>query len=529
MHVVDNVTLLLAGTKNGTLLRLHVRKSQSNKLEAVLLDQEDVDTSSRPLISLTLSHDGMYVYIVANKTDDSAVYRRPVISCSQHTSCQSCLNVSAQADIQHPLCGWCATTSTCTRQTQCTSAIWERTSSQCPSVVSLTPSQAPAQVATNVVLKAKGMVPSVLNYECGFDFDGIRRRTPANRLDSDETIDFSCNSPVVRSLNRQLYVDSEVSIFATRSNAPLVKSGHLKMTVYDCEVNSNCSACQSSRFTCGWCNYDNQCTHHRPLCRHNNGSSDWTASASIQCPAATLQLSHPFLPTGVSKTYTFTITNAVLARVGGTISYACRFTSGPNTDNVPASLSSSRNSVSCSANALPSKFGGSTGKQSGKLALLFNNSTLVARPVTYFTCLTLGHSCQACVNFSECFFCPGQSKCVPWAMANSCKLTRIKSSIGCQQTSTKRPGEEETETKQPLVTQVTNFTCQILGDNCNTCVNITRCFYCSGQSRCLADTDTCTSTKVKAKTDCHGRTKSSGVFVVANVFLLCACFLLTLV
>ena len=48
MHVVDNVTLLLAGTKNGTLLRLHVRQSQSNKLEAVLFDQEDVDTSSAP-------------------------------------------------------------------------------------------------------------------------------------------------------------------------------------------------------------------------------------------------------------------------------------------------------------------------------------------------------------------------------------------------------------------------------------------------------------------------------------------------
>ena len=146
----------------------------------------------RPLISLTLSHDGMYVYIVANKTDDSAVYRRPVISCSQHTSCQSCLNVSAQADIQHPLCGWCATTATCTRQTQCNSAIWERTPSQCPSAVSLTPNQAPIRVATNVVLTATGSVPNVSAYECRFDSQVSSKPTSAQRQNSGGNATFTC-------------------------------------------------------------------------------------------------------------------------------------------------------------------------------------------------------------------------------------------------------------------------------------------------------------------------------------------------
>ena len=77
MEVIEQETLLLAGTQDGLLLKLYVTKSNSNKLRARVFEQEKIDTASRSLSSLTLSHNREFVYIVANKSDDSAVHRQP--------------------------------------------------------------------------------------------------------------------------------------------------------------------------------------------------------------------------------------------------------------------------------------------------------------------------------------------------------------------------------------------------------------------------------------------------------------------
>ena len=104
--------------------------------KARVFEQMQVDSVSRPLSSLTLSYDKASVYIVANKTDDSAVYHQPLIDCSTFMvkSCQACLTVSPKAEVQNPLCGWCAETSSCTRPAQCKSGRWETASSQCPKI-----------------------------------------------------------------------------------------------------------------------------------------------------------------------------------------------------------------------------------------------------------------------------------------------------------------------------------------------------------------------------------------------------------
>ena len=123
MEVIEEVTLLLAGTQDGLLLKFKVTKSKSHKLKAHVFQQEKIDTTSRSLTGLTLSNNREYVYIVANRSDDSAIHRRPLTDCSVFTTCQSCLNTLADVDVQNPFCGWCTITNKCTRRAECTKKI----------------------------------------------------------------------------------------------------------------------------------------------------------------------------------------------------------------------------------------------------------------------------------------------------------------------------------------------------------------------------------------------------------------------
>ena len=436
MEVVENVTLLLAGTKDGFLFKLHVTKSKSNKLKAHVFEQQKIDNMSRPLTSLTLSHDRKDVYIVANRSTGSAVFRRPVvyINCSVYSSCESCLKLSAGANVSHPLCGWCTAETRCSRRAECKSAAWERSSPQCPSAVSLTPSQAPVQESTSVTLKARGNIPMATSYFCGWNANVSQKRTVAQRTNTLDGTVFNCHTPVESSLNKVVSVNSQVAIYATGTKAPLVTSGKLTITVYDCAANTRCADCNSSQFSCGWCNYDNHCTHSRSHCkRHNNNTAHWSAAGSIKCPAAKLQKSTLSLPTSLSKSHSFSITEPVQKTTDVSVSYTCRFTSGSFTEEVDGFVNSDRDAVSCRAKTLPGSFGGSAGTQIGHISLVFNGYLIHTNPVVYYDCQTLGRSCRLCVEnigvFSECFFCEGESSCR--VSSENCSGRKITTITNC--------------------------------------------------------------------------------------------------
>lgn len=138
--VVDNISLLWVSAEDGVLWKFQLTFSNGN-LKALLYEDVRVDEGGRSVNQLVLSADKTAVFVLANKTGDSIVYRQPVVNCSLLATCQSCLSVSnGRAAIRNPLCGWCEASTKCMRRSKCPSQEKLQTSCQSLNLSLLRPS-----------------------------------------------------------------------------------------------------------------------------------------------------------------------------------------------------------------------------------------------------------------------------------------------------------------------------------------------------------------------------------------------------
>eukprot|EP01089_Gocevia_fonbrunei_P001501 TRINITY_DN1138_c0_g1_i1.p1 TRINITY_DN1138_c0_g1~~TRINITY_DN1138_c0_g1_i1.p1 ORF type:complete len:1456 (+),score=163.65 TRINITY_DN1138_c0_g1_i1:50-4417(+) len=190
---------------------------------------------------------------------------------SNSTQCSQC---------KYPVCGWCADSSTCVEQTNCTNQIWI---ANCPSISDITPKEAPSPTnSISVTVYGKNFAPvkGVSLLKCRWRLETNFTIYTTATVDTD--ILLKCPSPKINTTSEKANLDitigeKDVSLLAIPSN--------YSIEIFDCYINGSgntCDTCMVSPLDsrCGWCTSD-------PLCGGTSNCNEenyWLSDSNTQCP-----------------------------------------------------------------------------------------------------------------------------------------------------------------------------------------------------------------------------------------------------
>ncbi|CAB1336003.1 unnamed protein product [Coregonus sp. 'balchen'] len=222
---------------------------------ALLYETVTVDEGKPILRDMVFSPDYQYIYMLSDKQ----VSRLPVESCSQDTTCKTCLGSG------DPHCGWCSRQEACEKWTE--SQHFNTELDHCVDI-SVTPNNM-SVTSTSTQLSVKVVnVPSLsAGVTCVFE---ELTESPGEVLAKGQVL---CMSPSLRDVPSltQGYGDKRVLKLSLKSK----ETGHKFITTdfiyYNCSVLQSCTSCVSNPFPCNWCKYRHICTNNLAECSFQEG------------------------------------------------------------------------------------------------------------------------------------------------------------------------------------------------------------------------------------------------------------------
>ncbi|XP_061592784.1 plexin-B1 [Cololabis saira] len=300
VSVRDGHSIAFLGDSRGALHKVYLGRDGAVEVYDHLTVHPDSPISS----DLLLDPRGSHIYIMTR----TAVEKRPVAECGDHSDCQSCLSA------RDPYCGWCVLEGRCGQQWECQRGaaqgqwLWSfNRTQQCLAVQHLSRYNISRGQKTDIAVSVEGL-PGLGGgeaYSCFFQ----DTETPALLT----TSGVICSTPDASSLP-PIGVGDEFVMVTLSLRFVNVTVAETEFTFYNCSLVQElsgrrpCQGCVSSRWGCNWCLHQHVCTHERSCSRgvtvynqHVSHRRDW---GSIDCPCVDEVRDSALLPVDVERKIT---------------------------------------------------------------------------------------------------------------------------------------------------------------------------------------------------------------------------------
>uniref|UniRef100_A0A671QEK4 Plexin A3 n=1 Tax=Sinocyclocheilus anshuiensis TaxID=1608454 RepID=A0A671QEK4_9TELE len=314
-------SVVFVGTRSGHLKKIRVDGIPPPSENALLYETVPVVEGSPILRDMVFSPDYQYIYLLSDKQ----VSRLPVESCSQYSSCKTCLGSG------DPHCGWCVLHNKCSRKEACEKWAemlhFSMELKHCVDIT-VTPDNMSVTSASTQVIDVK--VANVPNLSAGVTcvFEELTE-SPGEVLANGQIL---CMSPSLRDVPSvtQGYGDKRVVKLSLKSKETGLKFITTNFIFYNCSVLQSCSSCVSSPFPCNWCKYRHICTNNVAECSFQEGR----VSSAEGCPQI-LPSSDILVPAGIIRPITLRARNLPQPQ-SGQKNYECVFKIQGKVQRIPA-------------------------------------------------------------------------------------------------------------------------------------------------------------------------------------------------
>uniref|UniRef100_A0A671QF83 Plexin A3 n=1 Tax=Sinocyclocheilus anshuiensis TaxID=1608454 RepID=A0A671QF83_9TELE len=308
-------SVVFVGTRSG-----HLKKVRTNHSNALLYETVPVVEGSPILRDMVFSPDYQYIYLLSDKQ----VSRLPVESCSQYSSCKTCLGSG------DPHCGWCVLHNKCSRKEACEKWAemlhFSMELKHCVDITVTPDNMSVTSASTQLSVKVANVPNLSAGVTCVFE---ELTESPGEVLANGQIL---CMSPSLRDVPSvtQGYGDKRVVKLSLKSKETGLKFITTNFIFYNCSVLQSCSSCVSSPFPCNWCKYRHICTNNVAECSFQEGR----VSSAEGCPQI-LPSSDILVPAGIIRPITLRARNLPQPQ-SGQKNYECVFKIQGKVQRIPA-------------------------------------------------------------------------------------------------------------------------------------------------------------------------------------------------
>uniref|UniRef100_A0A8C1FUJ2 Plexin-A3 n=1 Tax=Cyprinus carpio carpio TaxID=630221 RepID=A0A8C1FUJ2_CYPCA len=395
-------SVVFVGTRSGHLKKIRVDGIPPPSENALLYETVTVVEGSPILRDMVFSPDYQYIYLLSDKQ----VSRLSVESCSQYSSCKTCLGSG------DPHCGWCVLHNMCSRKEACekwTEPLHFSTElKQCVDIT-VTPDNMSVTSASTQVTDVK--VAHVPNLSAGVTcvFEELTE-SPGEVLAKGQIL---CMSPSLRDVPSvtQGYGDKRVVKLSLKSKETGLKFITTDFIFYNCSVLQSCSSCVSSPFPCNWCKYRHICTNNVAECSFQEGR----VSSAEGCPQI-LPSSDILVPAGIVRPITLRARNLPQPQ-SGQKNYECVFKIQGKVQRIPAVRFNS-SCIQCQNTSYWYE-GNEMGDLPVDFSIVWDGDFPIDKPSSMrallYKCEAQRDSCGLCLkadSMFECGWCLADKKCL---------------------------------------------------------------------------------------------------------------------
>ncbi|XP_060588782.1 plexin-A2-like, partial [Ruditapes philippinarum] len=220
----------------------------------------DLDAGYEVMSPMFLNQGGNYLYAMTK----SKLLKVDIDHCLVKTSCQECTSLFDS------VCGWCVLQNRCTKQDSCKAG-------------SVTPSWLPSR--NGVCAGMKDVFPNMLSIPALKQEDKISFKLDKITLADASDLDIHCSFVVMDTKHKTMATvsgDRIVCPLPKRTNLPSLPVGRVHLggdhgvlevefqvegktvvkrdlSLYNCQLNQNCTGCTDSSFGCKWCHFRGMC------------------------------------------------------------------------------------------------------------------------------------------------------------------------------------------------------------------------------------------------------------------------------
>uniref|UniRef100_A0A8C1FXC7 Plexin-A3 n=1 Tax=Cyprinus carpio carpio TaxID=630221 RepID=A0A8C1FXC7_CYPCA len=396
-------SVVFVGTRSGHLKKIRVDGIPPPSENALLYETVTVVEGSPILRDMVFSPDYQYIYLLSDKQ----VSRLSVESCSQYSSCKTCLGSG------DPHCGWCVLHNMCSRKEACekwTEPLHFSTElKQCVDITVTPDNMSVTSCCYNFILYVK--VAHVPNLSAGVTcvFEELTE-SPGEVLAKGQIL---CMSPSLRDVPSvtQGYGDKRVVKLSLKSKETGLKFITTDFIFYNCSVLQSCSSCVSSPFPCNWCKYRHICTNNVAECSFQEGR----VSSAEGCPQI-LPSSDILVPAGIVRPITLRARNLPQPQ-SGQKNYECVFKIQGKVQRIPAVRFNS-SCIQCQNTSYWYE-GNEMGDLPVDFSIVWDGDFPIDKPSSMrallYKCEAQRDSCGLCLkadSMFECGWCLADKKCL---------------------------------------------------------------------------------------------------------------------
>ncbi|XP_068125873.1 plexin-A2 isoform X3 [Hyperolius riggenbachi] len=395
-YVYNNQSVVFVGTKSGRIKKIRADGPPFGGVQyevvAVMRDGSSI------LRDMAFSTDYRYLYVMSERQ----VYRVPVESCEQHTTCEECLSSG------DPHCGWCVLHNVCSQKDNCEGSEQPfRFASNIEQCVKITvkPNSLPVSEHSLPLTVEVSNVPDLhVGVTCSFgNISYVEGKVYGNQI--------VCISPTAKDVPvipmDQDWYGIELQLISKETGKVFVSSD---FKFYNCSDHQLCLTCVNSAFRCHWCKYRNLCTHDPTTCSFQEGR----VNASEDCPQL-IPTEEILIPVGEVKPITLKARNLPQPQ-SGQRGYECMLNIQGVIHRMPA-LRFNSSSVQCQ-NSSYAYDGMDINELSVAFSVVWNGNFIIDNPhnikVHLYKCAAHRESCGLCLKADqkfECGWCSGEEGC----------------------------------------------------------------------------------------------------------------------
>lgn len=249
-------TVIYLGTKDGALKKVTVADSGL----VTIVTSIDLDLHHTVMSPMFLNKEGDYLYALT----ETKLLKVDVDHCLQRTTCQECTRSLDS------VCGWCVLQNRCTKQEACSAG-------------SVMPSWLPSR--NGVCAAMKDVSPSMVSIPAINRDDKISFKLDKIKLAGSGDIELHCSFVVMDTKHKTIATvsgDRIICPLPERTSLPSLPVGKVlhrqdhgvlevefqvqgktvvkrDVSLYNCQLNDNCTSCTESSFGCKWCHFRGMC------------------------------------------------------------------------------------------------------------------------------------------------------------------------------------------------------------------------------------------------------------------------------
>uniref|UniRef100_A0A8C1PLE0 Plexin-A3 n=1 Tax=Cyprinus carpio TaxID=7962 RepID=A0A8C1PLE0_CYPCA len=394
-------SVVFVGTRSGHLKKIRVDGIPPPSENALLYETVTVVEGSPILRDMVFSPDYQYIYLLSDKQ----VSRLSVESCSQYSSCKTCLGSG------DPHCGWCVLHNMCSRKEACekwTEPLHFSTElKQCVDITVTPDNMSVTSASTQLSVKVAHVPNLSAGVTCVFE---ELTESPGEVLAKGQIL---CMSPSLRDVPSvtQGYGDKRVVKLSLKSKETGLKFITTDFIFYNCSVLQSCSSCVSSPFPCNWCKYRHICTNNVAECSFQEGR----VSSAEGCPQI-LPSSDILVPAGIVRPITLRARNLPQPQ-SGQKNYECVFKIQGKVQRIPAVRFNS-SCIQCQNTSYWYE-GNEMGDLPVDFSIVWDGDFPIDKPSSMrallYKCEAQRDSCGLCLkadSMFECGWCLADKKCL---------------------------------------------------------------------------------------------------------------------